>query len=279
MATDKSSNIDPSLIKKINEAIQQFNIISKGTTNVTRDLMAAIYMLNQGFIKTQEQFNDVINDVQEGKFNERNLKKTLQGYKVTEEHIADILDMRKSLNALTDKDIAQHRSYQRLLDLIYGVEYERYDLANNFISAFEELNSQLTSQHELAKKLSSSYGGSYEVLSKHLKKGIEIRNVFENSLIPVQELTGHWSKVSDVIDNISADKFDIGGKIFDPKGAIAYLNSISKQQLELIGEEHALRETNLKNLAATALKYTRLSDGGVFSDTKNVKLSGKAEEN
>lgn len=264
---------DPNILKEINKVIKLLLASGKEMSNKSRELMTFIYAVKEGFIETKEDIQRALEDVQNGKWEGPNLGKTLKTLKLTDDVIDDIVKKRRELEKLDDTRIKFAKSEYDLLDLIYGVEQDRYDLSTKNLTLFEELSKQLSDQHRLVRSSGVAMGSNTDILVNQIRKHSELSKIYENQFLPTDEIQDHLNTVQGVMDNITAKSFDIKGLgEIDTDSAVSALGEISKKQIALIGIEDQIRRRTLKQFAADSLKKSINLDTGQLFDSKGSEI-------
>lgn len=269
--------IDAKTLNKISSAIKTLTATGKDITGKARELMTVLYAINQGFITVEKNLNETLEDLTSGKFEKRNLRKYLQSLELADDAIEDILAKRKEIDKLDDRRIANAKTHQKLLDLVYDFEEDRYNLANKTFSVFDDLNMLIVNQRRLLDSTGASLENQADIIQKQLRARGKMANVFAQELISTKEIEDHYATINDVIDNITAKSFKIKGVgTVDANAAIESLRSISDQQIKMIEQEDAIRRKKLVEFAAwSSDKKIDLETGRVFN-LEGTELFGAA---
>ena len=261
--------VDAKTLKEISVLLAKFKSTGKDIATRSRDLLTALYAINEGFVGVNESISEVLQDVESGAFDKKQVRAHLKSLGLVDDVISKILKKREELDKYNDAQIKSTDTYRKAIDLIYSTEKNRLDSAFDLFSIYEKFNVQVARQSKLLGMTEDKLGGNTDQLYKQLKAHKQLTGVFQNELVDVNELKSHYDTVNDLIANISSKKVTIEGLgTINTEDAIVKMKEISDQQLKLIDLEDAQRRKKLTAFAAWSIgKIVDTKTGDVFTET------------
>jgi hypothetical protein len=246
------------VIKKVSEAKAQVANMQAGFGDHLAELLTVFYAFNESFIDTQDKVDKALDTLSSRNFkgNSAAFKELFKELGVADAAIEKILEKKKELDKIDDKQVKKAKSTREMLDLIYRQEKDRVDIAGDLADAFALLNKEVEQQREKLLQLGLPMKNQAKLLEQMVKSSIRVSAMFDTEILDSDRVEENLANIKTMINSVGDQEIEIPikGKMTVVKfdDAVAVMEDLSRKQLEYIDEEQAIRKAKLKEYVAAA---------------------------
>lgn len=288
MAGKNDSTEIKQLLEKLYSAIRNLNQTSKSLTQNNRDLLKVMALLQSGFAQNEEDAQKLIGDVRDGlELTDEYAIKWAKQRKATKKDLDDIIDKFRELEDIDSDLIETSKDYIDLLEDRYDHIQSEFDITNNLLRSYRDINKIVTDTRKAAQKLGSSIIDVDSTVESLVKKKTSIDTFFDgifNSVPAVEDLIGKIDQdIQSLIHNASGSTIDLDLNFNPLSGQID--NEISKvmdavnleknarlKGLDDFFEKNSKLQSNLSK--KLALSFSKMKGIDVDIDTGAIKKNG-----